>query len=146
MISTVPAVLDALVASWSAALPDAQVVDGQPLRVDRDIVCVGFTGDPGDVAVESTRTREQVAVDPDHEAYAITCVASSLRGETETKLVRDRVYAMVDTLATMLVADQSLGGVAAQTRLTTERFVQEQSTEGAVATVQFVVFVDAWTD
>ncbi|MFI6819264.1 hypothetical protein ACIBG7_43235 [Nonomuraea sp. NPDC050328] len=146
MISTVPAVLDALLSLWAKALPGVQVVDGQPLEVEPDVVFVGFTGLPGEPVVTSTRTREQAATLPEHEAYAITCLASSLRGETDAKQVRDRVYEMVSALAGELAADPTLGGLVARAELSTESFAQEQTNEGAAATLQFVVNVDAWTE
>lgn len=142
---TLPVVIDALVALWSQALPGVQVVDGQPLDVEPDIVCVAFTGTPGEPAATSTRTRDQVATEPDHESYEITCLASSLRGETDAKQVRDRAYELVDALAGLLADDPTLGGVAARAELTADSFAQDQTPEGAAATVQFVVTVDAWT-
>lgn len=144
-VSTVPAVLDALVAAARRVLPDVQVVDGQPLAASPDILCVGFTGDPGEPAIESTRTREQVTLDPERESYEITCLAAVLRGETDAAAVRALVYAMISALADELAIDPTLGGVCGRAQLTTEALEQEQTTKGAQAVVRFVIAVDAWT-
>lgn len=145
MISTIPEVIDALVALGREQLPDVQVVDGQPVTSALDIVCIGFTGEPGEPAVESIRGHEQLATEPDLESYAITCLASSLRGDTDAKAARDRAYEMVNTIASAIADDQTLGGVAGYTRLSIESLTQQQVTNGAEATVRFVVAVDAFT-
>lgn len=144
-VSTIPAVLDALVAAARRVLPGVQVVDGQPLAAEQEIVCVGFTGEPGETSVENIRTREQVTLDPDRESYEITCLAAVLRGETDAAAVRARVYEMVSALASELATDPTLGGVCGRTQLTTEDLAQEQTKQGAQAIVRFVISVDAWT-
>lgn len=145
MISTVPAVLDALVARWAAALPDVQVSDGQPVVTQDDLIAVGFHDVPGEPAVNSTRTREQLASMPDRESYDVSCIASTFTGGTEFKPIRDRVYELVDAAATVLVEDRTLGGVVMLAQLTSDDLIQEQTEQGAVATVRFVVHVDAFT-
>ncbi|GAA3077840.1 hypothetical protein [Streptosporangium carneum] len=144
-VSTVPAVLEALVAAARRVLPGVQVVDGQPLAADQEIICVGFTGEPGETSVENVRTREQVTLDPDRESYEITCLVAVLRGEADAAAVRARVYEMVSILAGELATDPTLGGVCGRTQLTTEDLAQEQTTKGAQAVVRFVITVDAWT-
>ncbi|MBX6382164.1 MAG: hypothetical protein IRZ07_04190 [Microbispora sp.] len=122
------------------------MVDGQPLDTDPDIVCIGFTGEPGEAAVEATRSRQQGATDPDRESYDITCLASSWQGhQSDPKTVRDRAYELVDRVAGELAADQTLGGVVMTARVSTEAFAQEQTSRGAVATVRFVVHIEAFT-
>lgn len=147
MVSTVPACLDALVAAGKRALPDVQVVDGQPVEdIAGDLVCIGYAGDAEESVVESTRTREQVSIDPDKEEYEVTCAAWSWKGqESDPKAVRDGVYALVNALAADLAEDPTLGGVVARARLATESFAQGQTDRGAVAGVRFVIAVDAWT-
>ncbi|WP_242890265.1 hypothetical protein [Actinomadura litoris] len=144
-VSTVPTALDALVTGLTAALPDVQVVDGQPVSTEGDVICIGFGGVPGEPAVESTRTREQLAREPDREQYDIACLASSWSGDTDAKTVRDRAYELVDAAADVLAADDTLGGVVMEARITTDSLTQEQTAEGAVATVRFIVHADAFT-
>ena len=145
MISTVPAVLDALAARWTAALPDVQVSDGQPVSTDHDLIVVGFHDVPGEPSVTSTRTREQLAAQPDRESYDVSCIASTFTGGTEFKPIRDRVYELVNAAATDLAEDDSLGGLVMQARVTADDLIQEQTEAGAVATVRFTVHVDAFT-
>jgi len=144
-VSTVPGVLDALVALWGQALPGVQVADGEPVNVADDVLVVGFTGVPDEPAVTSTRTREQMAAQPDRESYDITCLASSWSGTTEFKPVRVRAYELLSAAAGALAADPSLGGLVLQTRLSTEDVIQSQTDKGAVVTVRFTVHVDAFT-
>lgn len=146
-VSTVPAVLDELVARTRLVLPEVQVLDGGPHRdTEPDVVCIGFRVPAGAAAVEDTRTREQLAASPDRERYEITCLASSWRGsEHDAKAVRDRVYEMLDVIAAELERDQRLGGLVNRARLSTVAFAPEQTTKGAVATVSFVVDVDAFS-
>lgn len=145
-VSTVPSVLDALVALWSATLPDVQVVDGQPLDLEDDVICVGFSGAAGEVAVTDTRTQEQMASSPDREQYDVTNMFSSWRGaESNAKAVRDGVYALVSVAAAEIARDQRLGGLVMRASVSSGSFTQYQSTDGATAIVQVTVSIDAFT-
>lgn len=141
-VSTAPAVLDALVAGLTTAVPDVQVTDGQPIVTADDVICVGFGGE-GEPAVESTRTREQLTLEPDRESYDITCLASSWTGATAVRPVRARAYELLEAVAAYLLANPRVGGVLSA-RLSAERLIQEQTENGAAATVQFTVHVDAF--
>jgi hypothetical protein len=144
--STVPACLDALVQAVRAALPGVQVIDGQPTtEVESDVVCIGFTGQPGEAAVTSTLTREVYARSPDREQYDISCLASSWRGEVDPKAVRDRAFELVDAVTGTLADDQTLDGTVLRARLSADVIGQEQTTKGAVCTVGFTVHADAFT-
>lgn len=145
MISTVPTVLDALVALWSAALPGVQVADGQPLDMQNDLIAVGFHDVPGEPAVNSTRTREQLAAEPDRESCDVSCLASSYSGVADFKTVRDRAYELVNAAASALADDDTLGGIAMDARLTSDDLIQERTENGVFATVRMVVHVDAFT-
>src|SRR6478752_9741054 len=105
-VSLVPEALVALVAVTRDALASAgtdaqpvQVLYGQPVTTtEDDVVAIGFTGVPGEAAVESTRTREQLTTDPDREAFEITCLASSWRGDDSMQQVVDRVYQFINLI------------------------------------------------
>jgi hypothetical protein len=147
-VSTIPACLKALVAAATRANPGALVVDGQPaMHQDADdIICIGFTGDASEVAVESTRSQQQGTVDPDRESYAVTCLASSWKGrEVDPEVVREAAYGFVNALAAELAVDPTLGGAVMRTRVSTDSLAQAQTEDGAVAVVRFVVAVDAFT-
>lgn len=143
--STVPAVLDALVAAVAAALPGVQVIDGPPgVELAADTVMIGFTGVPGAAAVTEARTRQQYASSPDTESYDVACLVSSWPGgDTSTKDARDRAYALVDGMASA-VTDR-LGGLVKRARLSAATLVPEMTTDGAMATVTVTVHIDADT-
>jgi hypothetical protein len=145
-VSTIPAVLDYLIAGLKAQLPDLQIEDGQPITTDDDLICVGFTGTPGEAAIVNTLSEQGRPRDPDREAYEITSLASAFDGGTDAKAVRDRAFALVGEVAAFLNADPMLGGLVMRARLSTEALAPEQTSKGAVATVQFVIAVDAYAD
>lgn len=152
-VSTIPAVLDALVQRWTLALPDVQVSDGQPLDHADDMVMVGFTGQPGEEAINSERTVEQMAADPTREQYTIACVVSSWLGaEEDTKAVRSRVFSMLDTMAAELARDPRLGELVLSARISVAGYTQyqtlpaeEDSAGGVSGDIRVVVRVDAFT-
>lgn len=146
-VSTVPACLSALVAAARRALPGVQVVDGQPSDdIDDDLLMVGFTGEPGEAAVTSTRAQQQGTPAPDRESYDVTCLAASWHGHHDDPVgVRVRAYELVNALAAELAADTTLGGTVGRSRISTDSFAQAQTERGATAVVRFVVHVEAFT-
>lgn len=146
MGSTIPAVVDDLLRRFGLALPGVQIVDGQPLpdTVEPDTVMVAFTGLPAEESISSTADRAQLAASPDRERYDVACVASSLRGEKEPQPRRVRVFEMLATLRGELQRDPTLGGLVLSARMAVLGFTQYQSEDGAVATVQFAVRIDAF--
>ena len=144
--STIPACLDALVQAVRAALLGVQVIDGQPVEeLEPDVLMIGFTGQPGEAAVTSTLTREVYARSPDREQYDVACLASSWRGDTDPKVVRDRAFELVDAVTGVLADDQTLGGAVLRARLSAGSVIPEQTTDGATCTVGFTVHVDAFS-
>jgi hypothetical protein len=125
------------------------VTDGKPnpeQELEPDLLNVGYTGIDGDPAVEDVRTREQLALSPDHESYDVTCLMSSWHGENpDAKAVRDTCYSIVDQLNQSLISDPTLSGLVMRARMTTDALAQDQTPKGAVATVRFVVHIDAIT-
>lgn len=143
-VSTIPAVLDYLVAGIQARMPDLQVADGQPITTEDDLICIGFTGTPGEAAIVNTLSQQGLAREPDREAYEITSVASAWDGGTDAKAVRDRVFGFLGEVADFLAKDPMLGGLVMKTRMATEALAPEQTSKGAVATVQFTIAIDAF--
>lgn len=152
-VSTIPAVLDALVQRWTLALPGAQVSDGQPLDHADAMVMVGFTGTPGDEAISSELTIEQMAASPNREQYTIACIASSWKGaEEDVKPVRDSAFALLDAIAADLADDQTLGGLVMRARLSVAGYIQyqtvpedEDSAGGVSGDIRFTISIDAFT-
>jgi hypothetical protein len=145
-VSTVPACLDALVAAAKRALPDVQVLDGQPAEdIADDLVMIAFTGEPGEQAVTVNRA-QAVTTAPDRESYDVTCLAEAWGGhETDPVPVRNTVYGFVNAIAAELARDITLGGVVGRCRISTDAFAQAQTERGAAAAVRFVVHVEAFT-
>lgn len=130
-------------------MPDVQVTDGQPIPPEDhapELLCIGFSGTLGEPAVENVRNRQQVATQPDRETYEVTCIASSWRGnDMDPQMVRDAAFGIIDLLATLLAKDHTLGGLVMRSRLMTDVMAQEQTADGAVCTIRFVVQLDAFT-
>lgn len=149
--STIPAVLKALVAlvKLTIVADDFAVTDGQPIPpIDGtpNIICIGFTGVPGDEAIINNRTRQQMTLDPDRESYQITCVASSWAGhEQNMTTVRETAYGLVDILNRQLMLDQTLNGLVMRARIFSDSLAEEQTSMGAVSTVRFIIAVEAHT-
>ena len=154
-VSTIPAVLDALVACARQAVagmtlpkrPPVQVLDGGPHKDTKpEVIAIGFTGIAGEAAVENTRTVEQMAAEPNREQYDVTNIASVWLGEQkDPKLVRDRLFDLLDAVAGEIARDQSLGGLLMRARVSSQLLAPEQTSKGAVATVRFVVHCDGYT-
>jgi hypothetical protein len=144
MASTIPAVLDRLLQAWALALPGVQVVEGQPLSPEPDIVCVCFTGLPGEPAIEAVDERGQLGGGPDRERYDISCLGSALRGETDARAVRERAVELVEAIRADLQRDPTLGGLVLSARLAVRSLLAEQTRDGASATVFFTVRIDAF--
>lgn len=144
MASTIPAVLDHLLESWAVALPDVQVIEGQPLAPDPDIVAVAFTGLPGEPAIDATEDRGQLATSPDRERYDIACLASAQRGETDARAVRLRAFELVEAIRVDLQRDPQLGGLVLSARLAVMSLVAAQTSAGAECTALFQVRIDAF--
>jgi hypothetical protein len=145
--STVPAVLERLVALARAALPDVEIWDGQPVRdVADEVLLIGFNGEPGEESVIDTRARQGLSPDPDRENYEITCLASSWKGRVDDmQPVRERAYELVDAFNLELMRDPRLGDRVLSSRVSAVGMTQMQTEDGAVATVRFVVIVSAFT-
>lgn len=154
-VSTVPPVLDELVVRAGLAVepmtlpdkPPVQVLDGGPHKdTDPEVVAVAFTGVAGEAAVENTLTVEQMTAEPNREQYDVTCLASVWLGEqVDPKLVRDRLYALLDAIAAEINRDQTLNGLLMRARVASQALAQQQTGKGAVATVRYVVHCDGYT-
>lgn len=147
MASTIPAVLDALVARWRLALPGVEVIDGEPVKTpEQDTVCVGCTAQPGSgvPVVQNTLDLADMSAGSNNESYDVTCVAASWGGDSDTKPVRDRAFGLLDAVSKDVARDPRLGGLVMLARMSTESYTQEQTTKGPVAAIQFVVHIEAF--
>jgi hypothetical protein len=142
--SVVPALIDALVAQATTALPSTLVFDG-----------IGVTDDPGDflmIGVEdpdiegaafSADTKQDWAAvgtgAPRDEQGDITCVALSWNGDGNPKAARDGAYAIAAAVEDLLRANASLGvsGLLWTSFGTSSQLSQAQGEGGASALLVF---------
>lgn len=146
-MSTIPAAIDALVVAAKAAMPDVQVVDGQPVEdLADEVVVVGWQMER--LSVSATYLRQDAGTS-DRETYEISGLVSVVSGDTATKPVRDRAFALYDLLVAELRRDQSLGGVCMRARPFVVAYDQvqtegDEAAGGASATVAWAVEIDAF--
>ncbi|HEX4816701.1 MAG TPA: hypothetical protein VFV66_28500 [Nonomuraea sp.] len=150
-MSTIPAALDALVALAERAWPDVQVLDGGPTtNVEKDVIEIGYSGSPSEADVRSTLTREQLEMDPDRESYDVMCMVSAWRGDAhrggkpDARTTRVRAFELLNGIRGELVRDSRLGGTVMMARLSTLDMAADQTADGPVCTIRFVVHVDAY--
>lgn len=147
--SVIPEVLDYMVTRLTELLPEVQVTDGPPIPPqdnEPDLLCIGFTGELGEPAIENTRARQQVATHPDRETFEITNIASSWYGnDTDTKIVRDGAFTLLNAVNDFIMGDHTLGNRVMRSRLMTDLVAEEQTEKGAVVTIRFVIQIDAFT-
>jgi hypothetical protein len=148
-VTTIPAVLDALVAAVQAVMPDVQVCDGQPVEdLADEVVVVGWQMERAAVSVDWHRQDAGGMVD--REVYDVAGLISVVTGDTTTKPVRDRAFELWDLLVAELRRDPTLGGLCMRARPFVAAFDQVQtsgddvSAGGASATISWVVLVDAF--
>lgn len=114
-MSTIPATIDALVTAVTAAAGDVQVMDGPMVGVapHADHILIG--GEPDDFAV----TGEQAAGafgTPRREEFEIVVRAAAYDGGGTQKQVRDRAFAHMAIVETVLTTNPKLGGVVLKTQ------------------------------
>ena len=139
-MSLIPATIDALVSAFRAGTSADQVIDGQPLRdLDPDVIVVGFS--PSQVAVDAA----EFVPEPrgERETFDVVCLASSWDESPNTKARRDRVFELYHEAVATLRANPSLSGTVIRARCNVLSVDQAQTDEGATATIEFSVHVDA---
>ncbi len=138
-MSAVPAVIDALLAAVTAALPGVQVVDGKPTTdVAGDVIAVGFAPQEGSPAADCTERDRGLRVI--EESVSVSCLARSWSGDGDVKAQRDRTYALLTAVRGRVRTDRTLGGVVRDARLTSSSYVPWRTTQGQlVVDVQFRV-------
>lgn len=138
-MSAVPAVLDALVAVFTARV-SAQIVDGPPTQdVAGDVVAVGLA--PSEPAgVQSSETI--VGYDTVEEFFDVLCLARSWSGNDGVKAQRDRTYAVVATAKAAVSEDPTLGGVVTRARIAGSTYMPWRTERGQlVVDVMFRVAI-----
>lgn len=143
--SVIPALIDALVAQSTTALPSVKVYDGLAVTNDPgDFLMVGVE-DPDLESAASSATAEQswahsTGTSRD-ESGEITCAALSWNGDGNLKTARDGVFAITAAVENLLRNDPDLGvaGLLWTSFGSTVELSQGQGDMGADALVVFKV-------
>jgi hypothetical protein len=143
--SAVPALIDALVAQCTAALPSVIVADGVTVTDDDpgNWLMIGVDDPNADVATTATgqiawADSNGTALD---EMGDLTCLALSWNGDANPKAARDAAYATCAAVNGLLRTVPALGvPVLLWARFgATQTLTQAQSGDGALALVVFTI-------
>lgn len=150
-LTTVPAVLTALVNLGQASLPGVTVYDGAP-NVDNEppqFLCVGFSRDEDESSVDGATTDEGNYTSS--ESYAVHCILSVATGDAHPAAVaevRTSCAALWSTFAAALRADPTLAGTltgGGKATVGSFSWIYGPSLQGGTyAEVEFDVNVAAW--
>lgn len=138
----VPALLDALYARASEALPDWQGFDGPPASqiVDFDLFVIGHPDFDGTAVVSDVQPTPGMGRGRFTETHEVRCILSSQSGDLSMKARRDHVHEALDALETALTQDSGLGGVVdTVTYGPSMMWAQTQTQDGATCEVAFSV-------
>ena len=144
-ISAIPAVIDYLVATLTAALPDVQVLDGPGLSDESvsDLLFIGVDDPDGNSAptsAEATSDWSALGARQRREDIVVHCAAVSWSGDDVVKVVRDAAFGTVGAVERAIVADPTLGGAVQYATFGGVSAVrQNTSTEGVEAWALFTV-------
>jgi hypothetical protein len=132
-VSAVPEFTDALVAQLTTLFPNAQVCDGDPIKLTDNIVSVG----------DSSSTEEPNSLSPSGrwEVIDIQVTIACATGGSDAKPSRDAAYTMLDSLRTYLrTTDRTVGGsVLGNAGIVNRRYEQGVGTMGRWATIEATV-------
>lgn len=143
-VSVFPALVDALVAQATAALPGVLVLDGEGATDDPgDFLMIGSNSVDGEGMVTSGSSRiSKRATGPVYEEQGgVNCMALSWNGNGNQKAARDAAFAIAEAVQTLCRATPNLGVAnIVETRYGDQTTpLQVQSKDGAVCIVEFTV-------
>jgi hypothetical protein len=139
-VSQQPAVLDALVAILTTALPDVRVLDGPGISDDSTSLWL-FVGDDdpdstdAPTAVDGSQSWAGLGRRSRDEEFTVWCTAVAWSGDDPLKPVRDAAYGIVVQMEASITGDPTLGGIALWCGLGTVRLRQNVTDRGAEAHV-----------
>ncbi|WP_265560927.1 hypothetical protein [Streptomyces hygroscopicus] len=110
-----------------------------------EAITVGYTDEETSHSVDGSVIGEGLALSPTREQYTIQCAIWVLNGSADITAARERAYAVLAVVGGALTSDQTLGGAVAAARLAAVALQQEQTQQGAVASIFFGVEVDTYT-
>lgn len=141
--SRIPAVIDALVSTLKAAMPNALVFDGPfTTTPDRDYLVVGWT--PEGENPSGSQTWAGVGNRARYEQIDIPCYCNSYSGSVTVSTRRNAAFALLSSAETALRADPMLGSAVPEpghAQIGTYTAYQEQTEQGLAVGVIFHVLV-----
>lgn len=142
--SRTPAVIDALVATWTAI---TTTYDGPvaPTTWPTEFCFVGGTEVPGEQAVHVSIAWAGLGAKARNETGTVTCVLIVQSGATNIKTDRDRVFVLFGLFEAAVVADPTLGGSVQSGWLLPLEFdyTQRQNAQGSYARIEITVTYSA---
>lgn len=135
--STVPQVISALV----AAFPGTPFIGEPPQAQPGDFISVAWAG-PENAAVVMTQAISGARLQL--EQYTVTSQVVAWEGKTTLLDCITRAYDKLDTIATNLIADKTLGGACMQATLSGSELSLDQTGKGALAILSVHVAVEAY--
>lgn len=147
-VSVFPALVDALVAQATTALPNVLVLDGEGNTDDPgDFLMIGTNSADGEGMVASGSSRqEKRATGPIFEETGeVNCLALSWNGDGNQKAARDAAFTIAEAVSTLCRTNTNLGVAnIVWTRYGAQTTpLQIQSDDGALCIVEFTVAYQA---
>lgn len=144
--SRMPAVIDALVSTLTAALPAAQIIDGPPVTTpDGDYLSVGWT--PTGETPRAVQAWSPYGNNARDEVMDIPCYCDSYSGDTEAAPRRTAAYGLFAAVEVALRGSDPnnppIGAALApaEVEITSHEVYQEQTEKGLAVGVVFHVQV-----
>lgn len=147
-VSIVPAIIDALVAAATSALPGVTVTDGQGVTGNTNAVLMIGVNSP-DITVPATAANSQQAPATystnrtRDETGDVYCTAVAWNGNNDQKQARDDAFALAEAVADLCRTNPSLGlsagGYVVCGYGGTGQLDQDQDDSGATASLVFSV-------
>jgi hypothetical protein len=143
--SVIPALIDAMLSTFAAALPSVRVYDGTGVSDHPGGYLMIGVDDPDSDAFALSADAEQDWADANYtarsETGSITCAALSWNGDGNQKTARDGAYAITAAVETALRSNPSLGlaNVLWTSFGTRVELSQVQSHQGAAALLVFSI-------
>lgn len=136
-----PAFLETLTASLTAALGGVQVVDGPPVKYIRaECVAVGITTE--DASVESTTA--QAGLRASRESVDVINLIRVWSGNSDLTPLRVRAYQLLDVVDQQLRADPTVADTVAYARLIGHVYTPARTEEGVGVFLEPRIRVDAF--
>lgn len=141
MASSVPAFIAAFVAALTDPMDevDVKVHTGQPLTdLELDYCAVGYAS--GGAAVDGRQTATTLR-NGRLDEYTVNCQIATANGDADMQAAQVRAFDIFEVVATVLGGDWEVDGTVTFAELDTYSLTLEQTTNAAVAQIDFAVAV-----